>query len=103
MNEYIVTCKNREDLVSLYDDLETPGGSLYIPDRAVDLVSRREISRNTHYTLSEEEAVEVRKDPRVLACERPAEDRGIVPEYLWEQTGDFNKTTSTFAGDDKNC
>lgn len=102
MNEYIVTCKNREDLVSLYDDLETPGGSLYIPDRAVDLVSRREISRNTHYTLSEEEAVEVRKDPRVLACERPAEDRGIVPEYLWEQTGDFNKTTSTFAGDDKN-
>lgn len=102
MNEYIVTCKNREDLVSLYDDLETPGGSLYIPDRAVDLVSRREISRNTHYTLSEEEAVEVRKDPRVLACERPAEDRGIVPDYLWEQTGDFNKTTSTFAGDDKN-
>ncbi len=102
MNEYIVTCKNREDLVSLYDDLETPGGSLYIPDRAVDLVSRREISRNTHYTLSEEEAVEVRKDPRVLACERPAEDRGIVPDYLWDQTGDFNKTTSTFAGDDKN-
>ena len=102
MNEYIVTCKNRDDLVSLYNDLETPGGSLYIPDRAVDLVNRREISRNTHYTLSEEEAVEVRKDPRVLACERPAEDRGIIPDYLWEQTGDFNKTTSTFAGDDKN-
>jgi hypothetical protein len=102
MNEYIVTCKNRDDLVSLYDDLETPGGSLYIPDRAVDLVDRREISRNTHYTLSEEEAVEVRKDPRVLACERPAEDRGFVPDYLWEQTGDFNKTPGTFASDDKN-
>jgi hypothetical protein len=102
MNEYIVTCKNREDLVSLYDDLETPGGSLYIPDRAVDLVNRREISRNTHYTLSEEEAIEVRKDPRVLACERPAEDRGIVPDYLWDQTGDFNKTEGTFYSNDKN-
>tara|TARA_B100001142_G_scaffold131600_1_gene133155 strand:+ start:18245 stop:19909 length:1665 start_codon:yes stop_codon:yes gene_type:complete len=102
MNEYIVTCKNRTDLQDLYDDLETSGGSFYIPDRAVDLIDRREISRNTHYMLTEEEAVEIRKDSRVIACERPAQDRGITPEYLWEQTGDFNKTTSTFAGDDKN-
>jgi hypothetical protein len=102
MNEYIVTCKNRTDLQDLYDDLETPGGSFYIPDRTVDLVSRREISRNTHYMLTEEEAVEIRKDSRVIACERPAQDRGITPEYLWEQTGYFNKTTSTFLDDDKN-
>ena len=49
MNEYIVTCRSYEDLENLYDDMETPGGSLYIPDRAVDLVHRRAISRNTHY------------------------------------------------------
>ena len=60
MNEYIVTCRSYEDLEDLYDDMETPGGSLYIPDRAVDLVHRRAISRNTHYML-EEEAVESRK------------------------------------------
>jgi len=102
MNEYIVTCRSYEDLENLYDDMETPGGSLYIPDRAVDLVHRRAISRNTHYMLTEEEAAEIRNDERVIACERLAKDRGIVPDYLWTQTGDFNKTTGTFAGDDKN-
>ena len=102
MNEYIVTCRSYEDLEDLYDDMETPGGSLYIPDRAVDLVHRRAISRNTHYMLTEEEAVEIRNDERVIACERLAKDRGIVPDYLWTQTDDFNKTTGTFAGDDKN-
>ena len=102
MNEYIVTCRSYEDLENLYDDMETPGGSLYIPDRAVDLVHRRAISRNTHYMLTEEEAVEIRNDERVIACERLAKDRGIVPDYLWTQTNDFNKTTGTFAGNDKN-
>ena len=28
--------------------------------------------------------------------------QGITPEYHWTQTADFNKTDSTFAGDDKN-
>ena len=106
MNEYIVTCTTYEDLQSLYDDLETPGGTLYIPDREVQLVHRREISRNTHYMLTEEEAEQVRNDSRVIACERLAKDRGLVPDYLWTQTvtppGDFNKTTGSFTSDDKN-
>ena len=102
MNEYIVTCRSRADLEDLYNDMETPGGSLYIPDREVELVHRRAISRNTHYMLTEEEAAEIRKDERVIACERLAKDRGITPTPFWTQTGDFNKTTSTFAGNDKN-
>ena len=102
MNEYIVTCRSRADLEDLYNDMETPGGSLYIPDREVELVHRRAISRNTHYMLTEEEAAEIRNDERVIACERPAKDRGITPTPFWTQTGDFNKTTSTFASDDKN-
>lgn len=63
------------NLDSLYDDMETPGGNLYIPDRAVDLVHRRAISRNTHYMLTDEEAAQVAGDPRVLACE-------LSPDYL---------------------
>ena len=102
MNEYIVTCRSYEDLEDLYDDMETPGGSLYIPDRAVDLVYRRAISRNTHYMLTEEEAVEIRNDERVIACERLAKDRGIIPDYMWIQTGNFEKTTGTLQNDDKN-
>ena len=97
MNEYIVTCRSYEDLENLYDDMETPGGSLHIPDRAVDLVHRRSISRNTHYMLTEEEAAEIRNDERVIACERPARDRGIFPTPFWTQTGDFEKTTGTTA------
>ena len=100
--EYIVTCKSYEDLENLYDDMETPGGSLYIPDRAVDLVHRRTISRNTHYMLTAAEAEEIRNDERVLACEINPTDMGLVAEPFWVQTGDFNKTSSTFSGDDSN-
>ena len=102
MKEYIVTCKTHEDLQSLYDDMETPGGSLYIPDRAVELVQRRNISRNTHYMLTEAEANEISQDSRVLACELNPLDRGIEFVPLWTQTGDFDKTTSNLDNDDKN-
>ena len=102
MKEYIVTCKTHEDLQSLYDDMETPGGSLYIPDRAVELVQRRNISRNTHYMLTEAEANEISQDSRVLACELNPYDQGIEPLPMWTQTGDFDKTTSSLDSDDKN-
>lgn len=104
MNEYIVTCKSMNDLNSLYDDMETVGGSLYIPDRAVDLVNRRTISRNTHYMLTESEAEQIKNDSRVLACERTPADLGIKFERSWKQTGDFDKTAngSGSQNDDKN-
>lgn len=75
--EYIVTCKTREDLESLYNDLETPGGSLYIPDRAVECLNKRPISRNTHYSLTDEEAASVKQDERVLDVELTPEELGI--------------------------
>ena len=57
--------------------METPGGNLYIPDREVELVNRRPISRNTHYKLTAEEAEQVANDPRVIACELTPEERGF--------------------------
>ena len=83
MREYIVCCKSREDLQNLYDDMETPGGSLYIPDREVQLAHRRPISRNTHYMLTDEEAALVRQDDRVLAVELTMEETGLefTPYY----------------------
>ena len=54
--DYIVTLKNKNDLDNFYDDMETPGGNLYIPDRSVEVADRRKISRNTHYYLTAEEA-----------------------------------------------
>ena len=84
MREYIVTCKTKEDLESLYDDMETPGGNLYIPDRAIELVHRRPISRNTHYMLTDEEALQIKQDDRVLDVALTPEERGakIKPQYI---------------------
>lgn len=101
LKEYIVTLKNYEDLNNFYDDMETLGGSITIPNRKVECSCRRTISRNTHYMLSDEEAEQVRNDSRVLACEEPASKRGIFPIHHWTQTGNFEKS-STVDTNDKN-
>ena len=83
MEEYIVTLHNREDLDDFYNDMETPGGYLYIPDRAVDLQLRRQISRNTHYMLTPEEVIELEKDPRVMSIESKA----LIDSIEWKASG----------------
>lgn len=92
LKEYIVTLKNRNDLDAFYEDMETPGGNLYIPDRAVECANRREISRNTHYMLSDTEVEELKKDSRVMFVELTPEQRGIVVRPSYTQTGNFNKS-----------
>ena len=101
LKEYIVTLHRREDLEEFYDDMETPGGDLYIPDRSVDCCHRRNISRNTHYMLTDEEAAQVRNDPRVLAVEQPPRALGIEVVRHWTQTSDFEKS-ATVTSTDKN-
>lgn len=76
--EYIVTLKTFEDLDSFYEDMESPGGNLFIPDRRVDVVERRPTSRNTHYMLSVEEVEILKNDPRVLDVELNFKDAGWV-------------------------
>ncbi len=91
LKEYIVTLHSYEHLDSFYEDMETPGGNLYIPDRAVDLVNRRPISRNTHYLLTEEEARLIRQDPRVLDVDIPVDHNPLtVRSYSWSQTNTFS-------------
>jgi len=92
--EYIVTLKNKEDLPQFYNDMETPGGDLYIPDRAVAVASRRHLSRNTHYYLTNEEADLLKNDPRVMAVSRLPRDLGMEPTPFWTQTGKFEKGTA---------
>lgn len=92
---YIVTVHKKEDLDSIYDDLETLGGSAYVPERRVDCSLRRPLSRNTHYYLTDDEAVELRKDPRVWDVQLPPEQLGLSFErnaYAVTQTGDFDKS-----------
>lgn len=101
MKEYVVTVRNRSDIDSFYDDMESVGGDLYIPNRRVDIAQLREISRNTHYYLTDEEAVQLRNDPRVLAVELLPSALGIIPTPHWTQSGNFEKS-NTIDTNDKN-
>jgi hypothetical protein len=94
MKEYIVTLKNFDDLNNFYEDMETPGGSITIPDRKVECAMRRDISRNTHYMLTEEEADQVRNDDRVLAVELIPSELGLEVTPFWSQTAVFQKASN---------
>lgn len=98
---YVVTLKEHGDLQNFYDEMEFSGtGSTgKVPVRAVTCANRRDISRNTHYLLTDEEAEKLRNDPRVLAVELPPEDRGIVMRRnaSYTRSGNFYKGTSASA------
>lgn len=95
MKEYVVTLKNKEDLDAFYEDMETPGGNLFIPNRAVEVANRREISRNTHYYLTSEEADTLRNDPRVLDVQPLPEELGLKVRPSYTQTSSFwDKSTA---------
>lgn len=91
LKEYIVTLKKMEDSEDFYNDMETPGGNLYIPERKVECKNRRPISRNTHYMLTYDEAAQVKNDPRVLTVELNPNDLGLTIE-----THGFIQTNSNF-------
>jgi subtilisin family serine protease len=86
--EYVVTLKKKDDLDVFYDDMETSGGSEYIPDRVVDVYKRRANSRNTHYILTEEEAEALKKDPRILSVSLTPEELGVIVRPFWSQQSD---------------
>lgn len=98
--EWIVTLHNKEDLQDFYDDMETPGGSLYIPDREVTLTARRAISRNTHYMLTDDEALLIKEDSRVRGCDlKELVDNLTRPTGYTISNGEFDKSWTDDASD----
>ena len=102
MREYIVTLKDHNDSDGFYTDMETDGGNITIPDRACECCKRREISRNTHYHLTYDEARQVLDDDRVLAVELTPLERGLKPiPFSWEMSSTtFDKRVASDANDD---
>jgi hypothetical protein len=98
VREYVVTLKKGQDCDCFYDDMETPGGTDCVPDRAVECANRRPISRNTHYWLTDAEAEALQNDPRVAAVTMGSLGRYGV-EAIWEQTGTFSKTVEDASAD----
>lgn len=98
--EWIVTLHRKEDLQSFYDDMETPGGNLFIPDRAVELTNRRLISRNTHYMLTDDEVKLIKSDDRVWDCDLvELIELTTKPNGYTITNGDFDKSWTDDASD----
>ena len=95
LEEYVVTVHNKEDLEEFYKDMESLRATPYncMPERAVDCYMRRPLSRNTHYQLTEEEAGQLRKDPRVVDV-MPAKLLSMSIKPMYSQSGNFNKSST---------
>lgn len=86
--EYVITLASYADLDSFYADMETDGGSEFLPSRVVEVKYRRKNSRNTHYLLTGHEAELIKKDPRVKSVTPAALlDKIVTPSYT--KTADF--------------
>lgn len=98
VKEYIITLHNREDLDSIYDELESEGKSPQDTDinRPVKCLHRRPTSRNTHYLLTEWEANELKKDPRVKSVSIHPRELGIKAgeNAVTQSSSAWNKSTS---------
>lgn len=91
---YIVSLNKGVDYNSFWTDMESPTNAHpFVPDRRVDIVDNRDGStRICYYSLTDEEAVILREDPRVYAVEEPTKAQKFT---LATQTTPFDKTTST--------
>jgi len=98
--EYVVTVREHGDLENFYDEMETSGSAGCCPEREVELIARRTISRNTHYKLSELDVDKLKNHPNVINVELAPHELGIEATPLWgPQTGDFQKNTTFSSGD----
>ena len=95
-NEYIVVLNADVDFAQFNQEMIVSTGAGVIPNRTVDVANVRPGSqRSTHYSLTDEEAEELKNDPRVRDVEIPPEQRDdIVQELFASQSGNFAKTTS---------
>jgi len=92
---YIVTLDKGVDIQQFYNEMETPGGSLNVPDRKVECYDRRPISRNTGYILTNEEVENLKNDSRVIGVESQELLDSIIIKPAWTQTSsDWNKTVT---------
>lgn len=95
--EYIVSLNRNVNYDQFWAEMEnSTNGLISIPNRAVEIVNNRDASlRICHYSLTDEEAEKLRKDPRVYDVEIPPEQRNdIVIQRRAIQNSDFTKTDS---------
>ena len=98
LHKYAVVLHNYQDLDQFYNDMETEGGDITIPDRAVDVELRKPKSRVTHYMLTPQEALEVINDTRVEFVEIVDD---TPPDRMFTQSGSFTRSGTNNANDNQ--
>lgn len=96
--EYIVSLNQDVDYDKFWHDMETDGiCTNHIPIRSVDIINERPLSlRSCHYELSDEEAKNLRDDPRVYSVEIPPSQRNDIEiKTTTSQNGTYSKATGT--------
>jgi len=91
--EYVVVVNRGEDLEAFDAELEASTGEGPIPNRTVEVANPRPGSeRMTHWMLTDDEAEELKNDPRVLCVEIPPDQRDDIEiGYAARQTGTFHR------------
>ena len=94
--EYIVSLKRDVDASNFKAEMTQSSGDTNIPNRSVDVANERLLStRNTHYSLTDEEATQLKNDSRVADVHIPPEqDDDLIIDLFATQSADFTKTTS---------
>lgn len=94
--EYTVIANTREDLPALETEITASSGAGPIPNRSVDVANPRPGSRiQTHFMLTDQEAEDLRNDPRVRAVEIPPEQRDDISIGLNAiQRGEFARNNT---------
>ena len=96
---YIVTVENGEDLTAIYDELETLGKTPPGLDLVRDIlcIDRRPSSRNTVYLLTDWEAGELTRDPRIKVVTLHPKELGISAglNAYTQTSSNWDKSTST--------
>lgn len=92
--EYIVALKKDADYDQFWHEMESNTNNLpSIPNRAVDIVNNRPGSvRSCHYALTDQEAANLKNDPRIAVVSVPAPP-GLKDHYAL-QFGNFSRTSS---------
>ena len=94
--EYTVVVHKGVDLAELEAELTSSTGAGPIPNRSISITNPRPSStRQTHFLLTDEEAIALETDARILAVEIPPDQRtDIEIGFRTTQTANFTKPTS---------
>lgn len=103
--EYIVTVADPNIWYDLWDELTVDGlGDNFIPSRSVEVVNERPFNDfSAHFNLTDNEAEELRKDPRIAAVELQADQQpGVEKRFSGKRFGKYDRHPYTTTADMKN-